>query len=292
MLCKNKDQGRRSLDPEGIMAGHIIIFGMGYTGTRLGQYLRTLGWRVTGVRRASDPSGILAFDDQGAIQAELSTASHILSSVPPDQAGKDPVLVQYGRQLASAPARWCGYISSTGVYGNTRGAWVDEASPIGKGRRQDRAMADRAWQSLRPDITLFRLPGIYGPGRNPLLRILEGKAHRIDAPDQIFSRIHVDDIVSGICRSFTGPAGLYNLADDHPCSQNEVVVHGCTLLGITPPPLIPLDSPSLGKAARQFYTESRRVSNNKARRLLQWRPAYPDYRAGLDACLQEDKLTR
>jgi nucleoside-diphosphate-sugar epimerase len=127
------------------------------------------------------------------------------------------------------------------------------------------------------------LPGIYGPGRSALERVTEGKAHRIDLTDQIFSRIHVDDILSGVIAGFAGPAGAYNLADDLPCSQNLVIEAACDLLGLPHPPLQSLGEANLSRMALDFYAENRRVSNVKAKRLLGWRPAYPTYQAGLRA---------
>lgn len=262
----------------------MLIIGMGYTGARLGHALRERGWRMTGVRRTAGEGGTLAFDDHVAIAEALTSATHILSSVPPDRDGTDPVLHNYGAAIMEASALWKGYISSTGVYGDTGGAWVDESAPVGTGRRTARAEADLRWQALGPDMRIFRLPGIYGPGRNPLDRIREGRAHRIDLPNQIFSRIHVDDIISAIIKSFDGPGGLYNIADDYPCGQNAVIEHGCALLGIAPPPLLTIEEAGLSPQARAFYSESRRVANGRAKRLLGWEPLYPDYRAGLAAC--------
>jgi len=271
------------------MTDMMLIFGMGYTGQRLAETLRREGWLVMGVRRKRTTPDILAFDDDKAIGEALVHATHIISSIPPDPEGVDRALQKYGPALANAPARWCGYLSSSGVYGDTGGAWVDEGGPVGGGRRTARVEADLAWQALRTDMRLFRLPGIYGPGRSPLDRIREGRAHRIDLPGQVFSRIHVDDIVSAIIKSFDAPAGIYNIADDRPCGQNEVIEHGCALLGVEPPPLLPLDDAGLSPQARAFYAENRRVANGRARRRLGWRPLYPDYRTGLAACLAEEK---
>jgi nucleoside-diphosphate-sugar epimerase len=128
---------------------------------------------------------------------------------------------------------------------------------------------------------VFRLPGIYGPGRSALERVAEGRAHRVDAPGQVFSRVHVDDIVTGVIAAFDAPAGAYNLADDLPASQNDVAAFAARLIGISPPPVIPLHN--LSPAARGFYAENRRVANGKAKRVLGWAPRFPDYRAGLRA---------
>lgn len=270
------------------MSQEMLIFGMGYTGTRLARALIARGRHVTGVRRAAG-EGVLAFDDEAGIRAAIARATHILSSVPPDAEGNDPVLARYGADIATASARWAGYLSSTGVYGDTGGAWVDESAPTGTGRRSARAMADRDWQALRANMRVFRLPGIYGPGRSALDRVREGKAYRIDLTDQVFSRVHVDDIISAVLASFDAPSGVYNIADDAPASQNAVIECACDLLGLAGPPLLTLEEANLSPQARAFYAENRRVANGKAKRKLGWQPRYPDYRAGLTALAQASR---
>ena len=258
----------------------IVIFGLGYTAQVLAGRLRAAGWTV----RATGSAGNLDFADRAAIESALAGASHVLSSVPPDPAGGDPVLATYGEALGG---KWIGYLSSTGVYGDTRGAWVDETAPIGGGRRTARAEADRSWQEAGAHV--FRLPGIYGPGRSPLDRVASGAAHRIDLASlpgnsgQVFSRVHVQDIARGVIASFAAPAGVYNLADDCPISQNTVIEEACRLLGRAPLPLLTLAEANLSPMARAFYAENRRVANGKAKRVLGWRPAYPTYREGLRA---------
>ena len=253
---------------------NIFIFGLGYTAGRLAERLRSAGWAVAGTSR-DGRGGTIAFDDAERVLGTLATAAHVLSSVPPDETG-DPVLARYG---AGLPGRWLGYLSSTGVYGDTGGAWVDESAPVGGGRRRARAEADAAWLALGARV--FRLPGIYGPGRSPLDRLAAGAAHRVDMPGQVFSRVHVDDIASGVIAGLEAPAGAYNLADDLPASQNDVVAYAARLLAMASPPVVALDS--LSPAARGFYAENRRVANGKAKRVLGWAPRYPDYRAGLRA---------
>jgi nucleoside-diphosphate-sugar epimerase len=260
----------------------MLIFGMGYTASRLADALRCQGWQVTGTRRISGGDAV-AFDDRHAVLSALDSATHILSSVPPLAEGGDPVLISYGDALLASKAGWIGYLSSTGVYGDAGGAWVDESGPVGEGRRTARAEADFAWQVLRDDVRVFRLPGIYGPGRSALDRVREGKAHRIDLPQQVFSRIHVDDIVSAVMASFVGPAGVFNIADDQPSSQNDVIEHACDLLGVDWPPLQSIEAAGLSPMARGFYAENRRVSNRKAKRLLGWNPTYSTYKQGLAA---------
>ncbi len=272
------------------MTGRMLILGMGYTASRLADHLRLAGWQVTGTRREGSETA-LAFDDENAVRAAIAAATHILSSVPPRPEDGDPVLDLYGQALVTSSAQWIGYLSSTGVYGDTGGAWVDESAAIGSGRRSGRAVADLAWQALRDDVRVFRLPGIYGPERSALERVAAGKAHRIDLPDQVFSRIHVDDIVTAVCASFDAPAGVYNIADNLPCSQNAVIEHACDLLGIEWPQLQTLEEAQLSPMARGFYAENRRVANGKAKRLLGWQPLYPDYRAGLLACMATSNPT-
>lgn len=259
--------------------GKMLIFGMGYSAQVLARRLRQQGWQVTGTGAAGD----LDFADGAAVRAALAGATHVLSSVPPLREGGDPVLDAYGPALAASSARWIGYLSSTGVYGDAGGAWVDESAPVGQGRRSARANADFAWQALDARVRVFRLPGIYGPGRSALDRVRQGKAHRIDLPSQVFSRVHVDDIASGVIASFAGPPGAYNLADDLPCSQNAVIEEAARLLHVPPPPLLSLEQANLSPMALGFYAENRRVANGKARRVLGWKPAFPTYREGLRA---------
>ena len=265
-----------------LMTGKMLIFGMGYTASRLAARLRGEGWQVVGTSRTAS-SAAIAFKDEAAVLNALSEASHILSSVPPFREGGDPVLERYKEVIATSPAKWIGYLSSTGVYGDTQGAWVDESATIGTGRRSARAAADLEWQQLRDDVRVFRLPGIYGPCRSALDRVREGKAHRIDLPDQVFSRVHVDDIVSAIVASFFGPPGVYNLADDFPCSQNAVIEFASRLLGMEPPLVQSFEEAQLSPMTAAFYAENRRVSNQKAKRVLGWKPQYPDYKQGLTA---------
>lgn len=257
----------------------LLIFGLGYAASHIARAARMKGWEVN----ATGSAGNIAFDDAGSVGIALAQATHILSSAPPLVDG-DPVLQAYGDAIRSSQARWIGYLSSTGVYGDTGGAWIDESAPI-RGRRESRNEADRYWQVLSPVARVFRLPGVYGPGRSAIDRVREGKAHRIALPEQVFSRIHVSDIASAVMASVDAPPGVYNLADDHPCSQNTVIEAAAELLGLQPPPLQTLEESQLNPQALAFYAENRRVSNAKAKRLLGWQPAYPDFTAGLRAIM-------
>jgi nucleoside-diphosphate-sugar epimerase len=239
---------------------------------------------------ATGSAGNVDFADGDAVRGALARASHVLSSVPPSrETGEDPVLETYGDALSH---HWIGYLSSTGVYGDAGGAWVDESMPTvaetGAGRRNARAEADKAWLELGARV--FRLPGIYGPNRSAFDRLREGKARRIDMPDQVFSRCHVDDIVSGVIaaieRGMEAPSGAYNLADDEPASGNEVIEEACRLSGQPVPPLQSLEEANLSPMALGFYSENRRVANGKAKRVLGWEPRYPTYREGLKGILE------
>jgi nucleoside-diphosphate-sugar epimerase len=262
--------------------GYLFVFGLGYSAARIAAALDAKGWRIEATGRA----GTIAFADEDAVRAALCRASHVLSSVPPEAEGGDPVLQRYAGALAG---KWLGYLSSTGVYGDTGGAWVDESAPPrapgAGGRRGARAEADARWLALGARV--FRLPGIYGPGRSALDRVRSGSAHRIDLPGQVFSRVHVEDIAGGVLAALVRdvPPGAYNLADDEPASQNAVVEHACRLLGLAPPSLQTLDEAGLGPMARGFYAENRRVANGKLKRTSGWAPLFPSYREGLASLL-------
>jgi hypothetical protein len=251
----------------------LLIFGLGYSARFIAARLAPRGWRIAATTR-DGREGTIAFADADRVRFEAGEATHILSSVPPGEAG-DPVLDTYGDSFGRARLA---YLSSTGVYGDAGGAWVDESAPI-RGRRANRNQADAEW--LDRGARVFRLPGIYGPGRSPLDRVAAGEAHRTGIAGQVFSRIHVEDLAEGVAKGLDAPAGAYNLADDVPCAQDRVVTFAAALLGMDPPPIVPLES--LSPAARAFHAENRRVANGKAKRVLGWRPVYADYRLGLRA---------
>lgn len=250
---------------------NLLILGLGYAATAIAQAARCPVAATTRDGRA----GTLRFDDDHGVRTALAAATHVLSSVPPDDEG-DPVLARYGDAL---DGRWLGYLSSTGVYGDTGGAWVDESAATDRGRRANRNAADAAW--LARGARVFRLPGIYGRGRSPLERVAGGAAHRTGIAGQVFSRIHVADLAAGVLAAFDAPAGAYNLADDLPAAQDDVVAEAARLLGLPPPPIVALEA--LSPAVRAFHAENRRVANGKAKRVLGWRPRFADYRAGLRA---------
>jgi hypothetical protein len=249
----------------------LFVFGLGYAARAVAD---AAGAPLLATTR-DGRDGTIRFDDEAGVRSGLAASTHVLSSVPPDDDG-DPVLRHYGDALAG---RWLGYLSSTGVYGDAAGAWVDECAAADRGRRPLRNAADAAWMSA--GACVFRLPGIYGPGRSPIERVARGEAHRTGVPGQVFSRVHVVDLASGVVAGFAAPPGAYNLADDVPAAQDAVVAHAAALLGLALPPIVPVET--LSAAARGFHAENRRVANGKAKRVLGWRLRYPDYRAGLRA---------
>jgi nucleoside-diphosphate-sugar epimerase len=270
----------------------LLCFGLGYTARAFVRRLDS-DWTVTGTSRGGDP-GTIPFDREHPLPAETVTeATHILTSVPPDADG-DPVLGRHREHLAAAAdLRWLGYLSTTGVYGTRDGGWVDESSDLRptSPRSRYRAAAEAAWLELwrahDVPVHIFRLAGIYGLGRSALDAVRAGTARRIDSPGQLFSRIHVDDIASVLLASIARPrpGAVYNVCDDEPAAQADVVAHAAQLLGVEPPPLVPLAAAHLSPMARSFWADNKRVSNALIKRELGVTLAYPDYRAGLAAIL-------
>jgi nucleoside-diphosphate-sugar epimerase len=268
------------------MAGHLLILGEGYSGGFIRRAAEGAGWRVTGVRRRATDAA-LAIDDP-ALPALVATATAILSSAPPDSdSGEDPILARFGPALKATPARLL-YLSSTGVYGDTGGAVVDESAPVGTGRRSARTAADLAWGAL--GATILRLPGIYGPGRSALDQVRAGTARRIDRPGHRFNRIHVEDIAGAtlaILRS--GATGIFNIVDALPAEPRHVTEFACGLLAAPLPPLEPFDPASLSPMARGFWSERRMVTGARLARLTGYRIRHPDYKAGLTAIREGER---
>ncbi len=275
----------------------LFCLGLGYTALALARRLKAAGWQVGGTCRdgakaaALEAEGIAVVTAPDAAADEIARASHLLSSIPPDATG-DPALTLWGTAIAQHPGlAWAGYISTTGVYGDRDGGWVDETSdllPTGeRGRR--RVEAERAWTALRPGVPvhLFRLAGIYGPGRSALDTVRDGRAQRVVKPGQVFSRVHVDDIATTLAASIARPrpGAVYNVCDDNPAPPDEVIAYACELLGVAPPAEIPFDQANLSDMARSFYADNKRVANDLIKSELGVRLAYPDYRAGLKALL-------
>ncbi len=283
---------------------HMLFLGLGYSSRVVARALAATGWRITGTSRTA--AGAKAISDSGwsglafdgtqpsaALSTAIRNATHILASVPPEPAG-DPVLIHHAEDIASAAnVSWLGYFSTIGVYGDSGGAWVDETTPCApvseRGKR--RLLAENQWLQLaapqRRHVAVFRLPGIYGPGRSAFDQLRAGTARRIIKPGQVFNRIHVDDIAGAVLAAIARPAadGIYNITDDDPGPPDAVVAHAAALLGIEPPPEVAFEAANLSPMARSFYGESKRVSNARAKSVLGWSPAYPTYREGLASIL-------
>lgn len=289
--------------------GRLFCFGLGYTAGRLARTLAARGWAVGGTcqdpeaRAALAAEGIEAYLFDDAIRlaepaAALDGVTHILSSVPPGTGG-DPVLSRHAGDIAVCQGlRWVGYLSTTGVYGDTDGAEVDEGAPLNptSERGRWRVDAEIAWSRLHRErgvpVHVFRLAGIYGPGRSALDQVRAGRARRIKKPGQAFSRIHVDDIAAALRASMERPrpGAVYNVCDDEAASPADVIAFACGLLGVEPPPVIPYAEAEkdLSEMARTFWRDNRRVSNRRLTEELGLRLAHPDYRVGLKAILEED----
>jgi nucleoside-diphosphate-sugar epimerase len=280
----------------------LFVFGYGFSGKALHRRLAPKGWTLSAsLRPGADPARLtdagvtpVALDDPAALEAALSEANAILLTAPPGAEGC-PALPALVPALARARAfpDWIGYLSTTGVYGDRGGRWVFEDSRLAaqsvEGAR--RVGAERDWlevgRGMGLTVTIHRLPGIYGLGRSAFDRLREGRARRVGAPGQIFSRIHVDDLAAELEASITRPrpGGIYNVCDDEPAPNSEVVAFAAGLLGMAPPPETALDLDALSPQARRFYAETKRVSNARAKAELGWRPLYPSYREGLTAIL-------
>lgn len=282
------------------MDKRLLSFGQGYTARALAARLVPEGWHIVGTTRSKDKMASIAAtgvepmlwpgDDLTRLIAEFP---NILISVGPGPDG-DPVLAALKDSIAQAASgmRWVGYLSTTGVYGDHQGGWVDEQTPLLPATKRGRARvtAEAAWRAI-PNLPLhiFRLAGIYGPGRGPFEKVQNGTARRIIKQGQVFSRIHVDDIASGLELSLRNPdAGVtYNMCDDDPAPPQDVIGHAAELLGVPIPPAVAFEDADLTPMARSFYAESKRVRNDRIKQALGWAPVYRDYRAGLAAMLTQ-----
>jgi nucleoside-diphosphate-sugar epimerase len=281
----------------------LFLFGYGFSGRALARRMAAAGWDFAATFRDEAGRAAIAADggqpidlaDRKALVGALGHAQALLATAPPGPDGCPGLKALVG-PLAAAGAfpDWIGYLSTTGVYGDRHGGWVTERSRLAaqsvEGAR--RVGAERDWlqvgRGMGLTVTVFRLPGIYGPGRSAFERLRAGRAQRIGAPGQVFSRIHLDDLTAGLAASIARPraGGIYNLCDDEPAPNSDVIAHAAGLLGMTPPPEISLAEARLSPAAMRFYAESKRVSNALAKAELGWRPAYPTYREGLAAILK------
>lgn len=285
---------------------NLFCFGLGYSAEALARRVSPLGWHIAGTARTADKRDRIAalgyeaflFDGQSAnpeVANALASTTHVLISAGPDQDG-DPTLRWHAKDLARAPnVRWIGYLSTIGVYGNTDGAWIDETAPTNPGseRAKRRVAAETAWQAFgateNKHVEIFRLGGIYGPGRNAIDDVLEGTARRIVKPGQVFNRIHVEDIASVLLASAEGRGHhtIYNVVDGAPSPSQDMVAYAAELIGVTPPPEIPIEQAALSPMGQSFYAENRRLSNARIRDDLGVTLAYPSYREGLAAIAKQ-----
>ncbi len=295
-------QNRNSI--EAVSPSKLFCFGLGYTALNLANRLKYLGWEISGTTR--NPEKYKSLKNQGIrcmlipdepvdnIHQAVRESSCILISIPP-QGKQDWVLEIFKEDIArSSNLQWLGYLSTTGVYGNHDGEWVDEETPPQPNSERSfvRAQVEKQWLELFHEsglpVHLFRLVGIYGPGRGMLARLLKGTMQRIDSPGQLFSHIHVDDIVQVLTTSIgqPNPGSVYNLCDDTPVSQREAVEYACQLLKMEPPPLVALEDSNLGPLGKSFYLDRKRVSNNKLKSELGVELIFPDYFKGLESLIK------
>ena len=283
----------------------LFCFGYGYTAAALARKLMPEGWSVAGTTRSPDKdeameaAGVRAITWSGGPvdAAQLDGADAILVSVGPDEHGC-PVCRAAREAIAERreALSWIGYLSTNGVYGDHGGAWVDENSNLhpttDRARRRIQAEAD--WAGFGAEwslpVTVFRLPGIYGPGRSAIDTVRAGRAQRIYKEGQVFSRIHVDDIAAALAASLERPMvhDLYNLADDEPAPPQDVIEYACDLLGVAAPPLVPLEEAEFSEMAKSFYADNKRVSNKRMKDALGVTLAYPTYREGLNAIFEAE----
>lgn len=278
------------------MTRTLLSLGHGYSARELAKTLLADGWTVIGTTRSEDKAeDIRATGAESAIWPGddltplLKRATHLLVSIAPDEGG-DPVLARDADKIAAAQhLQWVGYLSTTGVYGDHKGGWVDEDTPLTPGtkRGHQRVLAESQWQDIAAifglPLHIFRLAAIYGPGRGPFRKVEDGTARRIVKPDQFFSRIHVEDLASVLMASMKNPhpGAIYNTCDDDPCPPEDVIAHAAELLGVPVPPEVPIEEAGLTPLARSFYAESKRVRNDRMKRELGVKLRYPGYREGL-----------
>lgn len=286
----------------------LFCFGLGFTGSALVRGVRARGWTASGTCRENAQKDVwveakvqsYCFNGKEASAAvgnAVREASHVLVTIPPQKDSGDVVLKYFKKILTdSSQLRWLGYLSTTGVYGNRDGDWVDETSELKPGfdHQRRRVEAEGQWRDLYREhqvpVHIFRLAGIYGPGRNLLQRVRQGSAKRIDQPGLVFNRIHVEDVVQVLSASMEHPqpGAIYNVSDDVPSSPAEAVAFTCELLHVEVPPLMALEDAKLSDMARGFYLTNKKVRNHKIKEELGVQLQYPDYKAGLRALLDTE----
>ncbi|MBB5518034.1 SDR family oxidoreductase [Amphiplicatus metriothermophilus] len=280
----------------------IVFLGYGYTARALARRLKTARWRIAATARSAEKAAAIEragaraipWTGSGIDPAAFAGACAVLVSTPPGEGGC-PALAAAGEALAARAGdiAWIGYLSSNGVYGDHGGAWVDEFSPLRAASRRGlrRIAAEADWAALGATwnlpVAIFRLPGIYGPGRSALDAVREGRARRIVKEGQVFNRMHVDDIAAALEASLARPeaGALFNLADDEPSPPQDVIEYACALLGVDPPPPVPFEEAELSEMGRSFYLENKRVRNDRMKQALGLKLAFPTYREGLRAIL-------
>ncbi|WP_281967122.1 SDR family oxidoreductase [Roseovarius nanhaiticus] len=279
----------------------LFCFGYGYSARALGALLRREGgWRIIGTTRDAQKAEMLEAEGVepviwpgSDISAQLKEATHLLVSAGPNEDG-DPVLAELRAAIARVAPRlqWAGYLSTTGVYGDQDGGWVDETTPLDPGTRRGvlRQEAEAAWTAI-PGLPLhiFRLAGIYGPGRGPFAKVRSGRARRIIKAGQVFSRIHVEDIAQIVAASMHAPdpGAVYNLCDDDPAPPQDVIAYAAELLDLPLPEAVPFEEAEMSQMARSFYSESKRVRNDRIKTDLGITLRYPTYREGLRAMMDD-----
>lgn len=280
----------------------LLSFGHGFSARALSRLLLPQGWRIIGTTRSPEKAEILKAEGIEArlfpgddLSADLQAATHLLLSAAPGADG-DPVLAAYAAQIAAIANRleWAGYLSTTGVYGDHQGNWVDEDTALTPSTRRGmwRKEAEAAWMAIDGlPLHIFRLAGIYGPGRGPFAKVRSGTARRIIKEGQVFSRIHVDDIAQVVEASIRrpNPVRAYNVCDDDPAPPQDVIAHAAELLGLPLPPEVDFETAQMTPMARSFYAESKRVRNDRIREELGVELLYPTYRIGLRALLDADR---
>ena len=280
------------------MSESLLSIGHGFSARALAPLLIDRGWRVIGTTRSAEKAVALVAEGVEPLiwpgeDLPIEGVTHLLTSVAPSGDG-DPVLEEFADRLRQARnLEWVGYLSTTGVYGDHGGDWVDETAPLTPAtkRGQARVAAEAGWAELGLPLHIFRLAGIYGPGRGPFAKVRDGKARRIIKEGQVFSRIHVDDIAATVLASIDrpNPGAVYNVCDDDPAPPQEVIAHAAELLGLPVPPAIPFEEAEMTEMARSFYAESKRVRNDRIKSELGVELAYPGYRAGLAALLAAER---
>ncbi len=285
----------------------LFCFGFGYVASFLAAKLVNTGMEIAGTTTDVDKKEFLEtkgvdawiFDKHKNIPdplRNLSDITHLLLAIPPDSTG-DIVFDIHGEDLSELKnLEWVGYLSATSVYGNHYGGWVDEYTPLSPTSRRGslRLQAEEQWQSLFEiydlPLHIFRLAGIYGPGRSAVDSVLSGTARRIDKPDHVFNRVHVDDIVQTLIASMCrpNPGSVYNISDDMPSASHEIIQYACNLLGQDSPALVSFTQVEIAPIVRSFYKDNKRIRNDKIKEELGVELIYPDYRAGLKACMKEE----